>query len=163
MPVTIAKVDFSNAKQRVELAALLRDYSGDPMGGGAPLEPELAAASVELLATKSYATSFLAHCDDSAVGFANCFETLATFAAKPALNIHDIAVASAYRGRGIGHLLLQTIEDHARARGYYKLTLEVLAGNIPAQKTYERFGFKGYELDPRLGQALFWQKIIAGY
>jgi hypothetical protein len=29
-----------------------------------------------------------------------------------------------------------------------------------AQSTYEKFGFGGYELDPEMGGAMFWQKSL---
>ena len=43
---------------------------------------------------------------------------------------------------------------------YRKLTLEVLEGNSVAQSAYRAFGFEGYELDPQMGKALFWQKKL---
>lgn len=41
-----------------------------------------------------------------------------------------------------------------------KLTLEVLEGNKLAQQVYRRFGFQGYELDPKMGRALFYEKKL---
>ena len=41
------------------------------------------------------------------------------------------------------------------------MTLEVLEGNEIAQHAYRSFGFAGYELDPRMGKAMFWQKKLA--
>jgi len=43
-------------------------------------------------------------------------------------------------------------------RGCCKLTLEVLTGNLVALRSYERFGFAPYALDPAAGQASFMQK-----
>ncbi|TXT35398.1 MAG: GCN5-like protein N-acetyltransferase, partial [Comamonadaceae bacterium] len=48
----------------------------------------------------------------------------------------------------------------ARARGACKLTLEVLAGNVSAQKLYRRVGFGNYQLDPNMGDAQFMQKWL---
>jgi len=48
----------------------------------------------------------------------------------------------------------------ARERGAVKLTLEVLSGNQPAMRLYERIGFAGYQLDPAMGSAQFLQKWL---
>ena len=48
----------------------------------------------------------------------------------------------------------------ARERGACKLTLEVLQGNASAIKLYERVGFAGYQLDPAMGQAQYFQKWL---
>jgi hypothetical protein len=45
-------------------------------------------------------------------------------------------------------------------RGACKLTLEVLSGNAPALRAYEREGFEGYQLDPAFGHAVFLQKKL---
>jgi len=56
--------------------------------------------------------------------------------------------------------MLKKVEDIAKEKGCCKLTLEVLDGNKAAQNAYTKFGFGGYELDPVMGKALFWQKSI---
>jgi ribosomal protein S18 acetylase RimI-like enzyme len=106
------------------------------------------------------AASFIAWLDDQPIGLINCFEGYSTFKAKPLLNVHDIAVLAEFRGQGVGQALLKAAEDHARARGCCKLTLEVLSGNTPAMASYKRFGFAQYELDPAVGQAQFMQKWL---
>ncbi len=45
--------------------------------------------------------------------------------------------------------------------GCCKITLEVFEGNSIAQNSYQKFGFEGFELNPKMGKALFWQKNIA--
>ncbi len=56
--------------------------------------------------------------------------------------------------------MLSTVEQIAQDKGCCKLTLEVLEANQPAQQAYTKFGFSGYELDPRAGKALFWEKLL---
>jgi len=51
-------------------------------------------------------------------------------------------------------------EALAIARGACKLTLEVLQGNVGADRLYRRLGFANYELDPAMGQAQFMQKWL---
>ena len=53
-------------------------------------------------------------------------------------------------------------ERVAIERGCCKLTLEVLSENHAAKKAYARYGFGPYELDPKAGQAHFWQKALQG-
>ena len=56
--------------------------------------------------------------------------------------------------------MLGKVELLARDRGCCKLTLEVLEGNAVARSAYEKFGFTGYELDPAMGKAHFWEKKL---
>lgn len=153
-------VDFANPKQREDLVNMLIDYSGDIMGGGNPLERGLAEKSIALMAEKNHTFSFLCYDDKKAIGFANCFETVATFAGKTAINIHDLAVTKSHRGLGASTRLLETIAEYGKQHGYYKITLEVLQGNVPARKSYEKSGFNAFQLDPQMGSALFLQKVL---
>jgi ribosomal protein S18 acetylase RimI-like enzyme len=88
------------------------------------------------------------------------FEGFSSFAAKPLLNLHDVAVLPDYRGLGIAQALLSCAESYARSIGCCKLTLEVLQGNAVAQKAYLRFGFAAYTLLEEQGAAMFWQKKL---
>jgi len=56
--------------------------------------------------------------------------------------------------------MFQLVEQVAQEKGAIKLTLEVLEGNATAKQAYQRLGFAGYELDPAMGQAVFWQKTL---
>lgn len=52
------------------------------------------------------------------------------------------------------------VEEIAISKGCCKITLEVLSNNESAKVAYKKFGFSSYELDPKAGVALFWQKKI---
>ena len=125
-----------------------------------PLADEVKANLVQALAARSGAHVLLAWVDDQPVGVATCFEGFSTFACRPLLNIHDLAVHPAHRGHGIGKALLAGVEQLARELDCCKLTLEVLEGNKVAQAAYKASGFEGYELNPQVGLALFWQKKL---
>lgn len=56
--------------------------------------------------------------------------------------VQGIAVDAAYRGQGIGTLLLAHLEDHARALGRRAVILEVVDTNPDAQRLYERLGYR---------------------
>jgi ribosomal protein S18 acetylase RimI-like enzyme len=64
-------------------------------------------------------------------------------------------------GEGLSTAMLKEVEKIAQQRGCCKLTLEVLEGNSIARNAYAKFGFSGYELDPAMGKALFWEKPLA--
>ncbi|MFM6997582.1 MAG: N-acetyltransferase family protein [Limnohabitans sp.] len=156
----ILRVNYRDARDAAALVDLLDAYARDPMGGGEPLAPEVRARLCSDLAERPDAASFMAWLDGQAVGLVNCIEGYSTFKARPLMNIHDLAVLPEWRGRGIGQALLQAAQDHARARGCCKLTLEVLTGNQRALRSYEAFGFAPYALDPAAGQASFMQKWL---
>ncbi len=154
------RVDYANAADRAALTSLLNGYAQDPMGGGEALEPAVLAQLCDALASRPWAFSFIAWNGQDALGLVNCFEGFSTFKAQPLINIHDVVVRADARGRGVGQALLQAVHDEARQRGACKMTLEVLTGNPVAIKSYERFGFSNYQLDPEAGHAVFLQKWV---
>jgi len=160
MEVTVVKADYFNKKHEEDIQVLLNSYASDPMGGGIPLREEVRKKVVKELSRLPHAFSVIAYSNGSPVGLANCFEAFSTFSCKPIINIHDIVVKKEFRGNGISHKLLEKIEEIARLKNCCKLTLEVLSGNEVAKASYKKFGFSGYELDPELGKALFWQKKL---
>jgi ribosomal protein S18 acetylase RimI-like enzyme len=158
LPITVARVDYHNTTDRAALCHMLNVYAEDPMGGGAAIAVQPLERLCDDLAARAFAFSFLAWRGADAVGLANCFEAYSTFKAQPLVNIHDIAVHPSARGQGVGQALLQAVEQEAKVRGACKITLEVLTGNAVALKSYHRFGFAAYALDPAAGQAVFLQK-----
>lgn len=158
--LTIALANYHDPRDAADVVALLDAYSRDPMGGGAPLADAVKARLAGDLAANPHAFSLLARWDERAVALANCFMGYSTFTAAPLVNIHDFAVLPGHRGAGIGKALMVAIEAEALKRGACKVTLEVLSGNLPAQRLYAACGYGDYQLDPAAGQALFWQKRL---
>ena len=160
MNIEVIKADYRDEKTGEDIAFLLDAYASDPMGGGKPLSNDVKSNIALELSKLPHAFSVIAYVDAKPAGLANCFEVFSTFLCKPLVNIHDIVVLEEYRGRGLSHRILEKVEQIAIQKGCCKLTLEVLHGNTGAKVSYEKFGFKNYELDPALGQALFWQKLL---
>lgn len=159
----ICRVDYANPLHALALVSLLDAYAQDPMGGGEPLSEFAKAHLVAELAKRPQAFSVLAFRGpegDLPVGLVNCIEGFSTFACKPLINVHDVAVLPAYRGQRVAEKMLALVEQIARERGACKLTLEVLQGNVGALKLYQRVGFSNYQLDPAAGHAQFLQKLI---
>lgn len=155
MSVTIVEVDFNNQTHARDLVLMLNGYATDPMGGGEALSQDTQSNLAKSLSVLSYAHSFLCYVDDQPAGLANCFLGFSTFACKPLLNIHDLAVDKSFRGKGISQSLLKAVSEKARALGCCKVTLEVLSGNTVARNAYLKFGFKDYQLDENYGHAQF--------
>ncbi|GAB3059046.1 GNAT family N-acetyltransferase [Simiduia litorea] len=156
----IRKVNYGDPEQMLILLNLLDAYACDAMGGGEPLADHVRIELPALLRATPHAVSFIAFIGAEAVGLINGFETVSTFAAKRLINIHDLAVLSTARGKGVATQLMQAMEDHAHARQCCKLTLEVLTGNQQANALYTSMGYRQYELDPKMGQAVFLQKKL---
>jgi GNAT superfamily N-acetyltransferase len=158
--IDIVKADLSLSAHAEAMIQLMDEYALDPMGGGQGLPNYVKANLPAELVKRKSAHVILAFVDSQPAGLVVCFEGFSTFACKPLLNIHDVIVALPYRKRGLSKLLLQKVEDIAFDLGCCKLTLEVLEGNHVAQSAYKAFGFNGYELNPKMGKALFWEKKL---
>jgi ribosomal protein S18 acetylase RimI-like enzyme len=138
----IRRADLAHAADRDALIALLDGYARDPMGGGTPLAQAVIQNLPDRLAAQSGARIWLAFAaDGTPAGLAICFAGFSTFAAQPLLNLHDLAVAPAHRGRGVGRRLLAAVERDARATGCCKVTLEVRDDNASARRLYQSLGY----------------------
>lgn len=153
--------DYSDPQQARDIGVLLNSYALDPMGGGVALSEQLQSTLAEELSKVAGAFTVLSYVEGKAAGLVNCFQGFSTFQCRPIINIHDVAVEAQFRGQGLSQQMLTLVEQEAVRRGCCKLTLEVLAGNTVARNAYLKLGFAGYELDPAMGQAEFWEKKIA--
>lgn len=94
-----------------------------------------------------YARSILAEIDGRIAGY------ILFWLLPGAIDIHNVAVHSDFRRRGLGRRLLERVVLEARRRASSRITLEVRKSNLPAQKLYESTGFavtgvrKGYYSD----------------
>ncbi|MES2839839.1 MAG: GNAT family N-acetyltransferase [Pseudomonadota bacterium] len=158
--VAVFRADYTDASHAAALVTLLDAYASDPAGGGDGLSDFAKEHLVRELAARPQAYSVLAFDGAQAVGLVNCIEGFSTFACKPLVNVHDVAVLASHRGRGIAEQMLALAEIIAKERGAVKMTLEVLSGNHGAVRLYERIGYAGYQLDPAMGTARFFQKWL---
>ena len=139
---------------------VLDSYARDPLGGGESLSVACRRDLVPELRRRPWIVTLLALKGETPVGLLIALEGFSTFAARPLLNIHDVAVLPEHRGQGIGHALFAEIERLAVKRNCCKLTLEVLENNERAKGLYGRLGFRPYVLDPAQGAAQFWEKPL---
>ena len=157
---SIVIADYQNADHQRALMSLLNGYATSKEGGGKSLTAYVQENLLSRLQQYPGAFSILAFVNDNPAGLVNCFETLSTFSCKSLINIHDVVTHSDYRRQGIASSMLDKVAEIATSRGCCKLTLEVLEGNIAAREAYLKLGFKAYQLDPELGQAMFWEKSL---
>ncbi|MCP4988760.1 MAG: GNAT family N-acetyltransferase [Colwellia sp.] len=160
MQINIIQADYQNEQHGEDLVMLLNAYALDPMGGGKALGDEVQQNLVATLAKRNDFLTLLCYVDGKPAGILNCVEGFSTFKCKPLLNIHDCGVLKEYRGLGLSQELFGEAEKISSQRGYCKLTLEVLEGNVVAQNAYKKLGFNGYELDEETGKAMFWEKVL---
>jgi GNAT superfamily N-acetyltransferase len=158
--ISCSKVDFNDEAQGKLVVELLNVYATDIMGGGESLREDVKANLATELRKRPTCHTFIARLDDIPAGVAICFEGFSTFECKPLINVHDLCVVPSMRRKGVASSLVFAIEQYAQSIGCCKLTLEVLEGNHAAKSTYRACGFEGYELDPDMGKAMFWQKKL---
>jgi len=158
--VRVARADLADPVQAEAVLALIDTYARDLMGGGEPLPPAVRDRLIPGLRAHPTTLVFLAWDGTEAIGAAVCFLGYSTFAARPLVNIHDLSVVPAWRGRGVGRLLLRAVADWARAHDCCKVTLEVLDHNRRARALYDSEGFRPPDMGHPGEQMLFLTKAL---
>jgi ribosomal protein S18 acetylase RimI-like enzyme len=139
--ITVIEANLADPCHQEAIVEMLNAYARDPMGTGQELSAEVRTRLIPGLQQHPTTLVWLAFHGSTPVGIAVCFQGFSTFAARPLLNIHDLAVHPEYRGRSVGRQLLEQVEMKGRALGCCKLTLEVREDNHRAQRLYQNVGF----------------------
>lgn len=160
MSISVRLADLENPQDQETVLALVDAYSQDAMGDGHPLSGFARANLIPGLRAQPLALIALAFVEGTPAGIAVCFGAFSTFAARPLVNIHDLAVLAEFRGRGVSRRLLDFIAGLAQARGCCKLTLEVLENNPRARAVYAAAGFDSPVYAEGTGRALFLTKKL---
>lgn len=58
---------------------------------------------------------------------------------------HIVAVATRFQGKGLGRAIMRQAADVCRMRGGRAIRLDVIDGNVPAMRMYEKAGFRHIE------------------
>lgn len=108
-------------------------------------EPDAVVATEAGLRTALFGDSPAAFChvaeaDGEVAGFALWFLNFSTWLGGHGIYLEDLYVRPAYRGRGLGKALLETLTGIARERGYGRVEWSVLDWNTPAQDFYRSLG-----------------------
>lgn len=153
MSVSVVDADLSVPAHGNGLVAILDEYARLPHIAGCGLSDDVRETLVDRLVTTSGKQILLAIDEGRVVGVAVCFEGFSTFAGRPLLNVHDLAVTAEYRGQGVGTMLLDAVAERAGELGCCRVTLEVDTENPSAKKLYVRSGF--------VMTQEFWKKELA--
>lgn len=157
----IGPADLALPEHAAAVVAMVDAYARDPWGDGKPLAEDARERLAAGLREHPTTVVLLAWLGGEPVGVAVAFVGFSTFAARPLINLHDLAVVPKARGRGVGRRLLESLEAEARERGCCKLTLEVLENNDRARLLYEEAGFaQATYTDGAGGAALFYAKPL---
>jgi ribosomal protein S18 acetylase RimI-like enzyme len=158
--IDIVEADLNRPDHQRDVVALTAAYALEPTGNGGPLPPDVLDQLISGLQNHPTTLIFLAYKDGRAIGIATCFRGFSTFAAKPLINISDLAILPAHRGQGVGRQLLAAVEQKAREADCCRITLEVQENNEIARHTYQQAGFSQAVYGPTTGASLYyWKKL----
>jgi len=158
--VNIVEANLEDKRLQNDIITMTLDYARDNWGNNSILPEEVVKRLISGLKAIPTTIIFLAYVNEKAVGIATCFMGFSTFNARPLLNVHDFAVISEYRKRGISRLLMESVEEKARKLDCCKLTLEVNENNSRAKHIYEAAGFEPAIGGILNGKTLFYNKKI---
>lgn len=82
--------------------------------------------------------AFVAEVDGHVVGFALYYVRYSTWKGCR-LYLEDFIVTDAYRGKGIGKILFETVIKEAKDKGYNGMSWQVLDWNAPAINFYKKY------------------------
>ncbi|MEJ8845096.1 GNAT family N-acetyltransferase [Variovorax rhizosphaerae] len=119
--------------------ALLFDQYRQFQGQG----PDLAAARRFLQARLDRGESvvFIAHEEDTPVGFAQLYPGFSSVALARVFILNDLFVQAFGRRKGVAARLLAAVETYAWAQGAARVTLNVDKGNAQGQALYDAQGW----------------------
>lgn len=145
MEIRIREAALDDAEDARAVVEIIDSYARGPGGRNEPLDDFARANLAKGIREHPAMIAWLALADDAPVGVAVCLRTFSTFAGRPAMNVHDLAVLPGHQGRGIGRALLERVADVAREAGCCKVTLEVHDSNEGAKRLYRDVGFGPFE------------------
>ena len=79
--------------------------------------------------------------------------------------VTNVAVLPSWRGQGIGGRLMERLLADGKNEGIEAFTLQVRAGNLPAIRLYESFGFAaegrrpGFYEKPKEDALIYWKRL----
>jgi ribosomal protein S18 acetylase RimI-like enzyme len=139
--------DFADADDRDAFARLMAEFAAEPVSSRADLDHAHFTRVADDLARRAGTLVLLAARgeSESTEGVLIAFEGYSSFAQAQLFNVHDVHVAPAARGHGVGTALMSALEDLAREHRFAKVTLEVAASNTGAIALYRRLGYAGLD------------------
>ena len=96
-----------------------------------------------LFGPNAFVEGLMALDGEKAVAHAFFFPEFATFRGQRGYFLEDLFVTEAYRGRGLGEMMLRRVARRAAERGFERVDLVVLDWNEPAIEFYKKLGAVG--------------------
>ncbi len=109
---------------------------------GRPSDPAGALAFVSERVAAGDSVIFLAVRDSEALGFTQLYPSYSSVTMKRLWILNDLFVRRAARRQGVAAALLERAARFAKETGARGLVLETAVDNLPAQRLYERLGWK---------------------
>jgi ribosomal protein S18 acetylase RimI-like enzyme len=91
--------------------------------------------------SKNESVIYIALHDSGPIGFTQLYPKYSSGQAQKNWILNDLFVAPAYRGQGVGTMLIETAMNFAQASGAKFVQLETAVDNYKAQSLYELIGF----------------------
>jgi ribosomal protein S18 acetylase RimI-like enzyme len=104
--------------------------------------PEQAAERIERIASDPTTCLVVAELDGAIAGFGVLHVQNLVERDEPGCEVAGLVVGKRFRRRGVGELLMQALEDEARARGGKVMVLNTAHGRADAHAFYEALGYE---------------------
>ncbi len=120
------------------------------------VSPWSRAAFVAEVGDNDLACYLVAEADGQVIGYAGMWLIV------DEAHVTNVALLPAYRGQGLGNLLMAALCGVAKAVGARRMTLEVRPSNTAAQRLYAKLGFvvrgvrPGYYTDTKEDALIMW-------
>jgi ribosomal protein S18 acetylase RimI-like enzyme len=109
---------------------------------GYPSSPAQATERIERIAADPSTWLVVAEVDGELAGFGALHVQNLVERDEPGCEVAALVVAERFRRRGIGELLMQALEDEARARGGQTMVLNTAHRRADAHAFYEALGYE---------------------
>jgi ribosomal protein S18 acetylase RimI-like enzyme len=101
---------------------------------------------LQLLLEDDRACLLVAEEEFGVIGMCSGQLVISTAEGGPALLVEDVVVVESFRGRGVGRLLMEALQNWAAARNITRLQLLADRNNAPALDFYRRLGWQHTDL-----------------
>lgn len=131
-------------------------YLTRPNGSQADIERTSTVDPVELAKRQEHQTTYLVYLENQLVGeMSYQVDPPHLYKKEPGTAWIGITIGEeSARGKGLGILAMQYLEEEIRKAGYKRIELGVFEFNTPAQKLYQKMG---YTEIGRIPEFTFWQ------
>ena len=136
MPNSVVRARPEHARLVAPLFDAYRTFYGQPP------DPELAHEFLRERLTSEESVVFVALKGEAVVGFTQLYPLFSSVSARRLWVLSDLFITPEARGGGFGTALLEEARRFAAETGAKGLTLATAVDNLPAQRLYERMGWK---------------------